>query len=550
MHCGCDQERELTHQTHRAAPSIGAKGEIVSPPLLIHGFDAAEASGCSEIPVQDDPPSEWSDVEGPDEWELNAPSGTLDTYGERDNIHMFTLSRHEICRRWGDVRTASTSPARCCPIPVDLFDLGYATQVASTTQFSYRKSLELDGGRVIARCDGVDTLVRTTSDLFLNPWSCRTPRSWPYAIGMARSLFLEFLDLFEEGFITLDDGAGSTVRGRAVRISFDAPIPSLGRTMLDGRKSHPLDTSTIWRSEMKAIIGQPGPVWLEGYAFFPHWWPTSYYCGSRRTVPAFVDGPLGAVHDPMGCDAEDVVSLATTPRGIHIYGYISDVYDRTNAGVWVDYEAIDACHACAARGAYVVSTDGRSAYIDAQLVADLQQVDPGQMTIPDLQQSGKYPVFSMCRALGEATANPRLNTYAKLGRACFVGAPGIIRTIALSPFHLKLRPDGNCFFEIFRECLDEDGLSYGPVPAELVRQSWLLSRNPVFLRTALSLLALQVDEEHIRVCDDILNASTWTDLRGEFGLASEEEKPVGDAFLAAGVETKQMHTAFASPWII
>lgn len=280
-----------------------------------------------------------------------------------------------------------------------------------------------------------------------------------------------------------------------------------------GYDSRPTGVADAWRSMTKTFMDMESPPWLESKSFCPSWWPSDCYHGRRLTVNAFVDGTIAPGCDDLGGGSNRAVFIDELYRGVHLYAYVTDLYDATNSAIWIDYDSIISCERCRRSGIYVVGTDGRSAFIDSRLECMLSQVMEGDWTDVADYPYIRFPKMSACQRVGSSITYLRDDdSYGMLGECSKLSNMDAIRTMALSPFHIPLHPIGNCFFSIFRECGDGDGASLGPIYANQIMSSELLDADEHKLRSVPGGKWLAASDGHIHVVKSWDEATHRVDL--------------------------------------
>ena len=88
---------------------------------------------------------------------------------------------------------------------------------------------------------------------------------------------------------------------------------------------------------------------------------------------ALVSGGPTQLIDQLKGGSECVIIVGRLSRDMKLFAYVTDLYDGENTAIWVDKVRIIADEACVRRSAYVIRTDGNSAFIDSAMSAILSQ---------------------------------------------------------------------------------------------------------------------------------------------------------------------------------
>lgn len=441
------------------------------------------------------------------------------SHSAKDFITVHSVSRCDLAMRWSDasVRSRDLSP---CPMPWDTCDLGLVEPVVFPDKlFKVWKFKLLDSG---LRLDyrGLNVWVRATSDLAVTPWSTCHRRAWPSYMAEARAICSEFVSLVHGGQVRLVDR--QPPRGTTLpSVVFDLPILASEGEVLDGREPRQLSIGSAWRSMTRAFRDVEAPAWLSTTFFCPVWWPHEAFHGRRLTVNAFLDGSIAPAWDDLCGGSDRAVLIGDLCDRIQLYAYVTDLYDEANYAIWLDGESIMRCPQYSRAGAYIIGTDGRSAFLDGVLAAELQRVDAGRELHVIGYPSIQYPKQEACRRVCFSLSHLRPgDSYGQLGRNSRMSTVQAIRTMAWSPFYIPLHPMGNCVLEVFRDCSDSDGFALGPISHDQIVAGELVDAFGDKLRTTLGEKWLSIDGNHIFTVPDKALAAPRTSLNDKYGKES------------------------------
>lgn len=171
-------------------------------------------------------------------------------------------------------------------------------------------------------------------------------------------------------------------------------------------------------------------------------------------------------------------------------------------------------------GFYVLGSDHNSCFIDNAMHQLLSQLFVAEHCQVRSHLRMRYPKFMDFMRTCAGLRNKKSETIGLgwLSDATGVSVDGVLRAIALSPFLLPLSPHGNCFFGLFRSCTTAGGRSLGPISANLIKTSGLLSDIHFFARLKPNDRWFRADGTHLHAVQTEDRATAVTDLEGEFGL--------------------------------
>ncbi|CDF40501.1 unnamed protein product [Chondrus crispus] len=333
----------------------------------------------------------------------------------------------------------------------------------------------------------------------------------------SRAMYDEFGNLVAAGAVQ-DVEEGDAPLRDVPSVEFNVPFPAVGRAFYVRYHSRPAGVPDAWRSMTKTFMDTKPPAWLECESFCPSWWPQECYHSRRLTVNAFVDGTIAPDWDDLGGGSDLAVFIDELGEGVHLYAYVTDLYDAANAAKWVDYDGDMRCGRCRQSGVYVVGSGGRSAFVDSRLERSLSLIMDGDWTSVAGYPNVRFPKMAACSRVGSALSCLYADSsYGMLGRCSRTPAVHAIRTMALSPYHIPIHPVENCFFSLFRECCDGNGSSVGPLYAGQIVATGILDPDERKLCSILGRRWLAARDGHIHIVATKEEATYRADLAGKFG---------------------------------
>lgn len=346
----------------------------------------------------------------------------------------------------------------------------------------------------------METTVSAASDLLIHPWAASTPRTIPHNILAARRLVRSFYELVDSGAVRLRRETDRPSANYARDVIFDYPLPALGRKTLGCWMAQPYSIERLWHSESRASPIDNGPTWLDGSCFSPYPLNSIHTSDRLLRAPCYRDGTPQAGPSPAGCAPETVVLLGEVPGGLRLHAYVTDIYDDTTAGIWVDLASVHARARLMGRNYYVIGEDGRSGFLGPYICRHISKNGDGVVVAPLTNSTGRYPRHAMSVSAGQLAKRPRRWTWVTFGSTCGNGAQDGLLTVALSPWSLSVDWTDEGITGAFREPTT-GGIRLGPIAKWAVQQSGILNAGSYWLSAALDGRELRVVGDCIRACE-------------------------------------------------
>lgn len=443
-------------------------------------------------------------------------------YSAKDHIDVFMTPRCELARRW-EQAVEEEQVSGPCPMPWDVYDLGFAQQVAKPDYRGGGWSFNILDGELYLEMHELVVHIKAVGDLSVSPWSTKLKQWWPDYIAAATDMYAEFTRLVSAGDVTLYEEAGRRP-DTSPAVLFDSPIPSAEGAKTLGWRARPVQVGDAWRSTAKTFLDACAPPWLNSFLLCPSWWPERGYYGRRITVNAYVDGDKSPDRDDLAGGSDAAVRIGTIPGGTVMFAYLVDLYDTSNTAIWVDAERKCTGEGTGHLGAFVVGADSHSGFLDERMRRLLSRVSSPKMIQVDRYPRVRFPKMEPCRKMSVCLNNPKSqNGLGWIAMASQMAVNGVVRTIALSPYCLKLSPEGNCLFSLFRKCCEVGGRAVGPISAAQILDSGLFSKADFFLRIALNDKWVVARDRHLEVAPSWEQATAKELLEGRYGLPDPRE---------------------------